>query len=634
MSATFGLLRLDGRPASPVDLECLSQRLRHRGSAGVDVWLNGEIGLGTRSHHPASQAIEHQEDSPHDGAALAITGDIRIDNRKELLLALGLTSRQPEPSDAALVLRSYVEWGHHCAAKIVGDFVFTIWDARRRQLFCARDPVGLRSFFYHHAPARHFVFASEIQPLLSLAGVPHRLRPTRVAHYLLYAYEGKAFTFYDEIMRLPPGHSLTIADNTLTIQRFWSPDSVPLEKGLSDSQYAERFRELFFEAVRCRLPTNGPLAASLSGGLDSSSVVATARHLIKGIHQKPIQTFTVTWSGSPAADESPYIDALLVGGGLEAHFASGAEVDPFFAFAEMPVLPDEPPDNPLARSGWSLREQVRHRSVNVLLEGLGGDQTLSFAFSYLADLLRAGKVRSAMHEARALSRVFFGGGRSARSIFRTHALLPLIPLPIRRAIRSLRQWRNPDRGAFMVPLNPRFAAAINLRDLLRDMEKKRRAAHSDKRFHAYLFEEEFAASPLESYEAANALFGYESRCPFLDRRLIEYCLALPREQRIKDGLNRVIVRRALADLLPLAIRTRGGKGNANPAFAQALLRHGRAEMQRVIVEDPGPIEPFVDLPALRNIHQRLLQQASTSDAYSVWTAVTLARWLTHAGLSP
>src|SRR3989454_9825112 len=264
-------------------------RLAHRGPDGAGVWSGGAVGLGHRLLHTTPESLrEHLPLASGDGT-LVLTADARIDNRGELLAALG---RGVEATDAELILAAYERWGERCPEHLLGDFAFVIWDARRATLFCARDHFGVKPFYYYHAPGRLFCFASEIKGLLALAEVPRRLNETRVADYLVPLLEDKVITFYQDILRLPPAHRMTVTRQGVRIEQYWALDPEREIRMKSDADYAAAFREIFTEAVRCRLRSAFPVGSMLSGGLDSSSIVCVARQLLAQDGGETLHTFS------------------------------------------------------------------------------------------------------------------------------------------------------------------------------------------------------------------------------------------------------------------------------------------------------------------------------------------------------
>src|SRR3989441_8528576 len=254
-----------------------------------------------------------------------LTADARIDNRAELLAALG---RGVEATDAELILGAYQRWGERAPEHLLGDFAFAIWDGRREVLFCARDHFGVKPFYYHHAPGRLFAFGSEIKALLALAEVPRRLNETRVADYLVPLLEDKEITFYEEIVRLPPAHRMTVSRDGMRIEQSWALDPTREIRLKSDAEYAAAFREIFTEAVRCRLRSAFPVGSMLSGGLDSSSIVCVARKLLAEDGGGKLHTFSAIFPDVPECDEREYIEAVLGGHGVKPHYVRGDRLSP------------------------------------------------------------------------------------------------------------------------------------------------------------------------------------------------------------------------------------------------------------------------------------------------------------------
>ncbi len=277
MSAIVGIYYLDNRPVNSLHLDHMLKSLAHRGPDGAEAWQEGPIGLGHGRLWTTPESVQEKLPLVNKTGDFILTADARIDNRNELIAALEVTDRPShEITDGELILRAYERWGEYCPEKLLGDFAFALWDRRRQVLFCARDPFGVKPFYYYHSD-RIFAFASEIKALLCLPEVPRRLNEVRVADYLLSILEDKVITFYWEIFRLPPGHGMTVGRERVLIRSYWSLDPTYAIRYDSNEEYAEAFHDLFREAVCCRLRSAFPIGSTLSGGLDSSSVVCMAR---------------------------------------------------------------------------------------------------------------------------------------------------------------------------------------------------------------------------------------------------------------------------------------------------------------------------------------------------------------------
>ncbi|HET7875173.1 MAG TPA: asparagine synthase-related protein, partial [Methylomirabilota bacterium] len=329
MSGIAGLYRLDGGPVDPVLLRAMTDAVAHRGPDGGDCWVDGPIGLGHRLLRSTPESAQEKQPLSDESGDLCLVLDGRIDNRGELRAALapdGLRLRSD--SDGELVLRAYARWGTACPARLIGDFAFALWDNRERRLFCARDPLGVRPFYYH-TDGRRFSVASELQQLLvdpSRAAEPNE---GMIAEYLACEITHREDTLYRDIFRLPPGHSLVVRPGGHVVSPYWDIDPSRAIRHGTSRDYAEHFRDVFDEAVRCRLRSANPIAAELSGGLDSSSVVATAASLAPAGRATGdgVETYSLVFPGH-ACDESGYANQVVALHALRSHTAPPSEPAP------------------------------------------------------------------------------------------------------------------------------------------------------------------------------------------------------------------------------------------------------------------------------------------------------------------
>ncbi len=307
MSGIIGLYHLDGRPAEERILQRMAQAIAHRGPDGIRFWSDGPVGLGHLMLQTTPESARERQPLTNPEATLCLTVDGRIDNRRELRQALDSNGFPPrDDTDAELLLRAYECWGESCPNRLLGDFAFAIWDARKKQLFCARDYVGVKPFYYHRS-ATLFAFGSEIRAVLALETVPRRLNESRVVDFLVEQLdrEDEESTFYQDVQRLPAGHSLTVSPGKFLLRDYWELKAPPVLKLGSLQEYGEAFREVFVEAVRCRLRSTYPVASTLSGGIDSSSVVCTVRELLASELQEPLHTISLVDADEAKCGETP-----------------------------------------------------------------------------------------------------------------------------------------------------------------------------------------------------------------------------------------------------------------------------------------------------------------------------------------
>ncbi len=631
MSGIAGIYRLDDQPAGAHDLDHMLASIAHRGPDGEGKWRAGPVAFGHQMRHTTPESIHEHLPLTADREQLILTCDARIDNRDELIAALGI--EKAVVTDDEVIMAAYQKWGEGCAEKLLGDFVFAVWSAAQQTLFIARDHFGYKPIYYYHCPDRVFAFASEQKALFCLEDVPCRLNETRIGDYLTDILDDESITFHRDILRLPPAHVMTINRNRIQIRRYWSLDPARELRMKNDQEYADAFRELFTEAVRCRMRAVGPMGILLSGGVDSSSVACTIQKLQKFSGDRQ-HSFSAVWNDFPEAQERPYIKAVVDQGGIDPHYIEGDRINPLDQFEPLFHHVDQPADNIFFSLGWFLKGVVRSNSVRVLMDGCAGDVTVSYAFTYLADLARSGRWLTLWKEASALSQRYFQLPVSRWSILQNWAIRPFIPPSLRNTWRKVRGKKPAPPGCFKIDLRPSFANRIGLEDRLQTHRDRLRVTRSAKLDHIYGFEYGMLSYALEFADKVNAAFGCEGRSPYLDKRLVEFCVALPREQRIADGVNRVVVRRAMTGIMPELVRQRITKGDPNRNFARALQSFGQSQMQESILRRTSVLEPYLDLTALRQSYERFLTGGSVRDAYRVWAAISLERWLSFTRITP
>lgn len=649
MSAIAGIYYIDNRTVSRADLGRMIDILAHRGPDGSNIWSEGPIGIGHRMLWTTPESLLEQLPLVNQTGDLVISADARIDNRDELIAALALNDRPFEKiADSQLILAAYEKWGDRCPEQLLGDFAFAIWDGRKQMLFCARDHFGVKPFYYYWS-GQTFIFATEIKALQCQPSVPRRLNEVRVADYLVSMFDDTAITFYQDILRLPPAHSITVSHTGIQLQSYWFLDPTRELRLGSDEEYAEAFRELFTEAVRCRLRSAFPVGSLLSGGLDSSSVTCVARKLLVQNGGQPLPTFSAIFDEVTQCDERPFINAVLSQGGFEPHYMHGDQRSPLTDLDRILWHEDEAFYAPgLAIMDWGLCGTANEQGVRVLLSGHDGDGTVSHGFGYLSELARAGRWLTLAIELRGLAKTFnesFWG--LLWSYIRHYGLAPLnsrfqaLKL-VRRIWRTLLRRaqgggnQSIDRPAWSANLNPDFVQRIGLFERYQAWRQAESGlAQNERQEHYRTLTQGIQPFALEVLDKAAAAFSIEPRYPFWDKRLVEFCLALPPEQKLHRGWSRMVMRRAMADILPVKVQWRTDKLNFLPNFSHGLLAFDRERLDEVILNGSGAIEEYVDITVLREAYHRFLSGESRErpeDVFAIWRVVSLALWLRYVGL--
>jgi len=571
MSGIVGIYYLDGRPVDQGLLEAMTGAIAHRGRDGSGLWIGASVGMGHRMFHTTPESLFEKQPLTNESGQISLVLDGRVDNRDELkssLIAGGSVLR--DDTDAELVLRSYETWGEGCAVKLIGDFACAIWDGRHRRLFCARDFMGIRPFYYYF-DGKSFLWSSEPHALFESPDAPRKPNEGMIAEYLTSYIHDVRETLYQGILRLPPAHYLVVDADGIRFQRYWDIDPSKSIRYASDEQYTEHFYDLFRESVRSKMRAVGPVASDLSGGLDSSSVVGMAQVLISenSIGCKGFETFSWVFPGREC-DESSYIDDVISKWGLIGH-----KVEPHPArldrFLEQVALYQDFPGYPNGATVSPLRPLARSRGCRVSLTGEGGDEWTAGTYNHYIDLLFKRSFRQAAREGYQ-SGGFTGSLDLLRNVIRV-CVWPAAPRGLQRMVRAL--MRKPE-----VPdwIGREFARRTGLAErLLQEEYKPKRASYSQKERYS-LLTCGWNVHSKEIQDRVNAYHQMEARHPLSDRRIVEFGLALPEEQRRRDGTNKFILRNAGRNLLPPSVHSRRDKAHFADMFSDQLRMLGGGAM--------------------------------------------------------
>ena len=584
MTAICGLR--DGRVA-----EGLDAMLAALAPYGAEAdWTDGSVGLGVRAMRMEESRAASLLGCDR-AAGVAAVADARLDDRDALCETLGIPP--PERTtmrDVDLIIGAYTRWGRACPHHLLGDYAFVVWDARQRTLFCARDHVGARPFYYARTPER-FVFASTVEAVLAAPGVSDALDEATVATYLTnVSLPTTTRTFFAAVRKLPPGHTLTLAGDAVRIERYWRPEEAPRARPASDDAYAQAFLDLYTRAVRDRLRgAPDPVGVHLSGGLDSSSIaVLAARELRRQGRPAPLAFSWLPQLGPtpPKAEYAPEyarIDAVCEQEGLQVPHQSPT-VDEMVALLRQDGTF---PGTHIHYNEDAVQRRAAASGVRVILSGWGGDEGASFnGRGYAAHLLLTGQWKKLSDMCRA------SGADPVK--FLAKIVLPLVHPRLWKTVRKLRRR---DRFIFQSGrwlIDPTFARRV--RPLPIPVRRPVGVRRTQLRALGY----GHLAERIESWAAGGARRGIEYRYPLLDRRVLEFATGLPPDQFRRGGYNRWLMRHALRSVLPPEVCWNRSK--SDPARTEPLL-HTIGEALPIVERDlvaqtPPPRARYVDIPRL------------------------------------
>jgi asparagine synthase (glutamine-hydrolysing) len=613
MSGICGIYQFDGGVVAARDLDRQMAQLAHLGPDRASAWSEGPIGLG---HLMMRITREDMFDAqPLHNGDLSLVADLRLDNREALAAALSIDPQTlAETPDSALLLAAFEKWGGDCVDHLLGDFVFAVWDARRKSLTLGIDHMGQRHVFFHKGDG-FFAFAAEIKGLWALPQAPRVLDEARVARMLMFdAPMDVGATDYVGVSALPGGCVLTVnADGEIASRRYWEPHADPAHEGRDEGYYVETYRKVLSEAVECRLRrAMFPAGLFMGGGFDSSAICALAGPVVTAQGRKFIAVSSVMpedYRGDIRHDarrwceicrrDMPHLDMRYV-------TREGLDI---FTFMEQGFLSDDSKHGPRRPVTHAMFAEIAAAGARIVMDGHGGDNTLNpRGGKALARMLRKGDLRRFVSEFNATRRHL---RQSARQTLVRNVLVPMFQAS------WLQVWVRRRSGlALFGPTMPLSRQVIKRRDPQARSSSRRRGREgpSDGMQRALRRQQN---APAQTYSISGAAHGLEFTQPFFDKRVVEFGLAIPETLFVKNGRTRHLARTALKDLYPPEFQNRRpGSDNLFPDFltmAKRVEPRVLAEIDRM--EASGRLAAYFDFPRMRAMLTRrtIAQHASGNE---------------------
>jgi asparagine synthase (glutamine-hydrolysing) len=622
MSAIAGVWNVSGEPLDPTVLSRMSAALGHRGPDGEGRHVAGAIGFAhQRLWVTPEDAGEIQPLAGRGGAMLVMDG--RLDNRDELLPALGLARTA---SDAACALGAYEAWGDGFAAHLNGDFAVAIFDELKQRLLLARDAIGIRPLYYHRT-ARLCAFATEIKALLAHPDVPVRPDDEGLADYMLLdarPLDRQDATCFADIAAVVPSHLVVITPDRVLTRQYWDFDPGRTIRLRSFGEYAEAFRERFAEAVRRRVRSVRPVAVSVSGGLDSSSVFCQAEALRRAGAAPCPSVAGISYIGTEGtdADERQY---LL---DIEREYGVTIErypIEPLVGLIEGVDDQIRTIEAPFLDYMWGVTRELHRRAAaagaRVLLSGHWGDQVF-FSPAYLVDLFGRFAWGEIRRHTREYERWFSAGEaqvlvrRFPLDVARHHVPVSLVP-PLKWIRRRLPGGARQKRW-FSDPF---------LRRALRFADRPAtigRAFHSAHARSIYIeARSKYHVHCMEWHNKIDALGGLEAAFPCLDRDLLAFLMAVPGDIQNRNGVPRALLREAMKGVLPEPVRARRWKADFTSVVNRGVALDASPLARALSPESRGVRLGYLDPGRLASEVARLSDNLSTDNCLDSWELADL-----------
>lgn len=522
-------------------LKKMNDAQAHRGPDGEGVFVDDGIGLGHRrltiidTTDGGAQPM-HSQDGRY---VLVFNGEIY--NYQELKKELETTGQTfTSNSDTEVILIGFEQWGKKVVEKLLGMFSFAIYDMQTKELFIARDRLGIKPLYYITQP--EFAFASEIKALMTIPGVTKRVHTETLAKFLKFrVHDSDEQTFFDGVKRLLPGHYMTIKNGEISIEQYWKLEwNSAFKSEKSDDEYAKEFADLYQKVIKRHMLSDVSLGFNLSGGLDSSGVVSVAAELLRQgegeVHTKgKMYTFSALFPNQ-SIDESEYINEVEKSVGSTPVYSYPKPDEFWNEINQWVYMQEEPTISSAPYAYYSVfREASKH--VKVSLSGNGGDEILAGYLPYFRTY-----VQSALDSKQYLR----AGAEIIRGIPQFyHQYIDRIAMVFQRPSQTIVPFLGEKLEGYR---DVKFGYSRNLNERLsQDVTR-------------------YSTPNLLRYEDKNSMaFGLESRVPFLDSELVEFVFSLPIDQKIKKGWTRYVYRNAMKGHMPELNRLRRSKiGFTNP----------------------------------------------------------------------
>ena len=624
MSALCGLYRFNQQVVCQSELDCMTQSMAVLGPDGSGVWHSDRVGLGFRAHHLTLESLNEVLPFYDAESRVAITADCRLDNRDVLCDYFGLKD-EPCWSDSDLILRAWLRWGRACPQYLLGEFAVVIWDESAQELVCFTDHTGQRTFYYYH-DADLFAIASDIHALHTVEGISREPNLVRIAAHgnVSYLLNRPEMTAYQSILKVPARTMMVIKNKHIERHVYWQPD---IEKRLyfkTEDDYVEAFQDLFSTIVRAKLRSHCPVVTLHSGGLDSSSITAMAANLLHAEGKSLTALSAVLPAGyqGEAYDESDYI-YLLKKPNLHIQPVTDEWRGPFDGLDHAHYY-----KNPIDKSSRyflceALATAATNNGARIILDGCFGEKGPSFhGNGYFAELLINQRWRTLLRESRLHTARY---DRSWIKFILREGLMPLLPGALQAKL-SLRSDIAFSKQLFFVKSD--FIDA-QLGDVGAQKERLRlNTQYPNHRRHQHesMLYLQAHNGVVHDDQGAPVQFSY----PYNDKRMLEFCLALPGDLKVREGYKRYSIRGGMRGLMPDELRFRTTKEPFSPDYHHRFNRQLDKARHFVAQAVKTPlINSILDIPKLEQALAFTMQtnRCNTKQDFSSMHTIPMAVYL-------
>ena len=597
MCGICGIFDLKGMPVSRPGLDAMADVIRHRGPDGEGRFIDVEIGLGHRRLSIIDLGGGSQPIGNEDGKLQVVfNGEIYnfVELRKELE-AFG--HKFKTRSDTEVIVHAYEQWGADCVKRFNGMFAFALWDGNRRELFIARDHLGIKPLYYVTIGSK-LVFASEIKCLLLHPECPREVDRESLAELFTFRYVPSPKTLFKGIFKLPPGHSMLASGSGMKVTRFWN--WIPKEReNVREADFIEEYQSLLEDAVKLQMRSDVPLGLFLSSGVDSGALLAIMRNYSSG----PVQSFTIGFEGGERTNEIEDAKVTAKAYGAD-HYAMIVSHLDYLKYFERYMLDMEEPVGHEAAPAFYFVSKITSERVKVALTGQGADEPWAGYGRYVG-------VKFSSLYSRLPGVVTRGVG----------PLLARLPGRMERLKRGLISLGEPDMLTRFTKVYSFFSADMKMSLFKGDLAVRSEAeAYRTKEALRRLQEDVKHLDPVSQMlyvdtranlpddllmvgDKTSMANSIEVRVPFLDVRLVEFVESLPLHLKLNGLTGKYLHKKALLKWLPRDVVYRKKKGFAHPLskwFATSM----RPMLEDLLLSPDSAMGIYFDQNYIRQILDR------------------------------
>jgi asparagine synthase (glutamine-hydrolysing) len=611
MSIIFGIRKPVGASATEAELLHLAQATSRFAPDGLAVYVDGRVGMGFQPYYTHERAkLEACPRSDAFGNLVVIDG--RLDNYQDLSRELRLN--EISPPDSRIVLAAYLRWGKECFSRFLGDWAVALWSTRDQLLYLARDHAGTRTLYFENKNGTLLWSTYLDSFFVEPRGID--IDKDYVACYLA-AQPLREFTPYKGIRAVLPAHYVCAREVMLHHEPHWQWMNKRTTRYKSDEDYEEHFFALFQRAVERRTGPGAPILAQLSGGMDSTSIVCMSDHIRKMRNQSIDLLDTISFydDAEPNWNEEPYFSVMEVERGkIGTHVRLSSMNRTFDAPASLmgiPLLPGM--DSSTVEREEDIYEATKGRGYRSVLSGIGGDELLGGVptpMPELADYLVRGKLslltdraaRWCLIDRSPLIHMLLGTAKYALNVYREphldqNSIPPWIHTSLRRACKSVTKEKS-SLGGDITLLPSTISNGLAWWSVMETLP--------------HLF--------------PGSLTRLEYRYPFLDKELVDYLFSIPREQLVRPGRRRSLMRRALHDIVPEKILERKRKAYLvrGPLLA---LQHAQSKIRSMLCSSRIADRGYVSIPKLLASFDQIITGQDLRWSHGLMRTIAFELWL-------